>query len=153
MSAWQKGRAEVDALFGSGRVEHVPPDLDGALALVVRARTHLRSAAVLADDDVELAYDALHAANRKALTAVLLAQGLRPTREGCHTAVHEVVRAQLVPPLGAVLAPYSRIRRMRNAGDYLGELPATSSDVHADLPDCAAIVDAAEKVLGRMPVY
>lgn len=67
--------------------------------------------------------------------------------------MHEVVRAQLVPPLGAVLAPYSRIRRMRNAGDYLDDLPALPSDVRADLPDCAAIVDAAEKVLGLMPLY
>lgn len=98
MGTWQKGRADVDALLGSGRVEEVPANLPGAVGLVERARTHLRSAAALADDDVELAYDALHAANRKALTAVLLAQGLRPTREGGHTAVYDVVRAQLVPP-------------------------------------------------------
>lgn len=129
MGTWQKGRADVDALLGSGRVEEVPANLPGAVGLVERARTHLRSAAALADDDVELAYDALHAANRKALTAVLLAQGLRPTREGGHTAVYDVVRAQLVPPLGAILAPYSRIRRMRNAGDYLDELAARPADV------------------------
>lgn len=114
---------------------------------------HLQSAATLADDDVELAYDALHAANRKALTAVLLAQGLRPTRDGGHIAVYEATRAQLDPPLGGTLAPYQRIRRARNAGDYLDELPATGDDVRADLPLCEAIVDVAARVLGRMPTY
>jgi hypothetical protein len=114
---------------------------------------HLRSAATLADVDVELAYDALHAANRKALTAVLLTQGLRPTRDGGHVAVYEAARAQLDPPLGSTLAPYHRIRRARNAGDYLDELPATGDDVRADLPLCEAIVDIADRVLDQMPPY
>ena len=95
----------------------------------------------------------LHAANRKALTAVLIAQGLRPTRDAGHTGVYEAVRAQLDPPLGRTLAPYSRIRRARNAGDYLDELPARADDVRADLPLCQAINDAAGKILGQMPPY
>ncbi len=67
--------------------------------------------------------------------------------------MYEAVRAQLHPPLGAVLAPYSRIRRTRNQGDYDDELPARTEDVHADLPLCQAIVDTARKVLGEMPPY
>jgi len=63
------------------------------------------------------------------------------------------VRAQLDPPLGRTLAPYSGSRRARNAGDYLDELPARRDDVQADLPLCQAIVDAARKVLGQMPPY
>jgi hypothetical protein len=151
--ARQQGRATVDQLIAVGRIEAVPPDLAGAENLVAKARTHLRSAVMLADSDVELAYDALHAANRKALTAVLLAQGLRPTRAAGHTGVHEAVRAQLDPPLGAVLAPYTRVRRARNAGDYLDELPAQADDVLADRVLCEAIVDVAARVIGRMPTY
>jgi len=64
-----------------------------------------------------VAYDALHGANRKALTAILLAQGLRPTRTGGHIAVYDAVHAQLEPPLGRDLATYHRVRRARNAGD------------------------------------
>jgi hypothetical protein len=51
------------------------------------------------------------------------------------------------------LAPCSRIRRARNAGDHLDELPARADDVHADLPLCQAIVEAAGKILGQMPPY
>lgn len=107
----------------------------------------------LADDDVDTAYDALHNADRRSLTAVLLAQGLRPTRDGGHVAVDDAVRAQLDPPLGGTLAPCHRVRRARNAGDSLGELPATGDDVRADVPLCEAIVDVAARVLGRMPLF
>lgn len=153
MSPWGQGRATVEQMLADGQIERVPVNIESAQSLIAKAQTHLRSAAALADTDVELAYDALHAANRKALTAVLIAQGLRPTRHAGHTGVYEAVRAQLDPPLGRTLAPYSRIRRARNAGDYLDELPAKPDDVHADLPLCQAIVDAARKVLGQMPPY
>ncbi|MCL2464911.1 MAG: HEPN domain-containing protein [Micrococcales bacterium] len=153
MSPWNPGRATVEALLANGDLERVPVNLDGAQGLVARARRHLFSAESLAETDVELAYDALHAANRKALTAVLLAQGLRPTRQGGHISVYEAVRAQLDPPLGAVLVPYERIRRARNVGDYVDDLPATADDVHADLPECQAIVEVAAKVIGQMPMF
>lgn len=140
-------------MLASGQLERIPPNRDAAGALLGKAQTHLQSAAALAASDVELAYDALHAANRKALTAVLLVQGLRPTREAGRAGVFEAVRAQLHPPLGPTLAPYTRIRRARNAGDYLDELPATANDVAADLPLCRAIVDMAVKLVDQMPPY
>lgn len=127
MSSWGQGRATVDQMLASGQLERVPPNQEGS--------------------------DALHAANRKALTAVLLVQGLRPTRDAGHTGAFEAVRAQLHPPLGPTLAPYTRIRRARNAGDYLDELPATADDIAADLPLCRAIVDMAVKVVDQMPPY
>jgi len=153
MSAWGQARATVDQMLASGQLERVPPNQEASDSLLAKASTHLLSAATLAASDVELAYDALHAANRKALTAVLLVQGLRPTRDAGHTGVFEAVRAQLHPPLGATLAPYTRIRRARNAGDYLDELPATADDIAADLPLCRAIVAMAVKVVDQMPHY
>ena len=153
MTPWNPGRATVDHLIAAGQLERVPVNLEGGQSLIAKARTHLRSADLLADSDVELAYDALHAANRKAIAAVLLVQGLRPTRDAGHTGGFEAVRAQLDPPLGGILAPYTRIRRSRNAGDYLNELPARADDVRADLPLCHAIVDMAARVLDQMPPY
>ena len=85
MSPWGQGSATVDQMLADGRLERVPANPVAAQGLIDKAQTHLGSAAVLAGTDVELAYDALHAANRKALTAVLLAQGLRPTRIAGHT--------------------------------------------------------------------
>lgn len=68
-------------------------------------------------------------------------------------AVGRVERVPANLAAAEVLIARARIRRMRNAGDYLDDLPALPSDVRADLPGCAAIVDAAEKVLGQMPLY
>ncbi|MCL3861731.1 hypothetical protein [Actinotalea sp. K2] len=153
MNPWGQGRAVIDQMLASGQLERVPPHRDAADALLDKARTHLQSAATLAATDVELAYDAMHAANRKGLTAILLVQGMRPTRDAGHTGVFDAARAQLHPPLGPTLAPYTRIRRARNAGDYLDELPATADDVAADLPLCQAIVDMAAKVVDQMPPY
>lgn len=76
MSPWGQGSATVDQMLADGRLERVPANPVAAQALIDKAQTHLGSAAVLAGTDVELAYDALHAANRKALTAVLLAQAI-----------------------------------------------------------------------------
>jgi hypothetical protein len=64
--------------------------------------------------------------------------------------VLEAVRAQPHPP---TLAPYTRIRRARNAGDYLDELPATADDVAADLPLCRAILEVSMKVVDQMPPF
>ena len=153
MTGWGQGRDVVDALIARGEIERVPVNMSAAHAAIAKATTHLSSAVTLAGSDVELAYDALHAANRKALTAVLLAQGLRPTRDAGHTGIYEAVRAQLDPPLGAVLAPYTRIRRTRNAGDYLEEVTVVAEDVLADLPLCQASVDVAANVIGEMPKY
>lgn len=111
------------------------------------------SALTLADTDTVLAYDALHGANRKALTAILLAQGLRPTRAGGHIALYDAVLAQLDPPLGRDLAAYHRVRRARNAGDYREEHDAVADDVRADHPGCRKIVDIAKRVIGQMPPF
>ena len=83
MTAWEQGRATVENLITTGMLERVPPNLSAAQSLVEVAVTHLASALTLAETDTVLAYDALHGANLKALTAILLAQGLRPTRPPC----------------------------------------------------------------------
>jgi hypothetical protein len=59
-----------------------------------------------------MAYDAA----RKAATALLTHQGLRPTTAGGHIAVAEAVRAQFPGVPG--LASLDRLRRRRNQADY-----------------------------------
>ena len=92
---------------------------------LARTKIPLRgaTAAELADDDPEIAYDALYAAARKALTAVLQQQGLRPTQAGGHEAV--------IQAAGALSA----------------------DDVRSDLPFAAAIVDAAARIVPQMSVF
>ena len=151
--SWEQGRSTIEDMLRKGTLERVPPSIDAAQSLLGVAERHLGSALVLADNDVVLAYDALHGANRKALTAILVAQGLRPTRAGGHIAVYEAVHAQLEPPLGRDLAIYNRVRRTRNAGDYRDEHESVAADVIADHPGCQKIVDIATRVIGQMPPF
>lgn len=153
MTSWTQGRSKVEELIAAGEIETGAVDVQAAHRLIAQSRTHLESAGLLADSDVELAYDALHAANRKALTAVLSVQGLRATRAGGHTAVYQAVRAQLHPPAGPRLAPYDRIRRTRNQGDYLGQLTANAEDVREDRALSTVIVDTCEQVLSFLPAF
>jgi YD repeat-containing protein len=63
------------------------------------------------DEDPEGAYTLAYDAARRALTAVLQNQGPRATSRGGHTAVYEAVRAQLDPPLGSILRPFTNMPR------------------------------------------
>jgi hypothetical protein len=99
-------------------------------------------------------HHAPYAAARKALTALLGQQGLRPTRAGGHEVTIEAATAQLVPPLGDVLRPFRRLKRRRGQGDYAGsEDQIHPDDIHADLPAATAIVEAAARILPQLTVF
>lgn len=152
--SWPKGAEVIEELLRRGHLERVPANPDDAAYLLGKAQTHLESATTLCESDPELAYDALYAAARKALTAVLRQQGLRPTRAGGHEAVIEAVEAQLVPPAGPILRPYRRLKRTRGGGDYeASEGEVHPDDVRADLPVAEKIVTAAADVVPHMPVF
>lgn len=152
--SWDKGRDVIEDLLDRGHLERVPANEDEAAHLLDKARAHLRTAAAVSADDPEIAYDALYAAARKALTALLVQQGLRPTRAGGHEVTIEAATAQLVPPLGEVLRPFRRLKRRRGQGDYAGsEDQIHPEDITADLPAAEAIVDAAFRVLPQLPVF
>jgi hypothetical protein len=152
--SWDKGRGVIEDLLKRGQLEQVPGNEAEAQHLLEKAQSHLRTARDVSGQDPEIAYGALYAAARKALTAFLVQQGLRPTRAGGHEVVIEAVQAQLVPPLGDVLRPLRRIKRRRNDGDYAGsENRLHAEDVGADLPAAAAIVDAVERLLPEMTVF
>jgi hypothetical protein len=151
---WEQGRAAIEQLLAAGHLERVTADPDEAAYLLEKAKTHLGTAEREAAEDPEIAYDALYAAARKALTAVLQQQGLRPTRAGGHEVVIQAAEAQLDPPAGRVLRPYRRLRRQRGGGDYMASAGALhEDDVISDLPVARSIVEAAEKVVPHMAVF
>jgi hypothetical protein len=152
--SWDKGRDVIEDLLDRGHLEQAPGNESEAEYLIAKARAHLQTAVAVADDDPEIAYDALYAAARKALTALLVQQGLRPTRAGGHEVTIEAATAQLVPPLGDVLRPFRRLKRRRGQGDYAGsEDQIHPEDIAADLPASEAIVDAASRVLPQLTVF
>ena len=97
----------------------------------------------------------LYDAARKALVAILENQGLRPTSRGGHIAVLEAVSAQLDPPMGRVLRPFDRLRRLRNNAEYphSDTPPFIARDVGRDIPKIEDIVDLAQRVVAQMSPY
>lgn len=97
----------------------------------------------------------LYDAARKALTAILENQGLRPTSRGGHLAVYHAVRAQLDPPMGRVLLPFDRMRRRRHDVECppAGAPELRPEDVTEDVPKVTALLDLAQRVLDEMPPF
>lgn len=152
---WQQGRSVVDAMLEKRELERVTPSADHASELIAQGRRHAASAERIADDDPAGAFQLLHDAARKALVAILENQGLRPTSRGGHIAVLEAVSAQLDPPMGKVLRPFDRLRRLRNTAEYPrpDTPPFTAKDVLRDSPKIGDIVDLAQRVIAQMSPY
>jgi hypothetical protein len=152
---WNQGREVIDRMIAASELQRVPASRDHADSLILQARRHLVSADEISDDDPAGGYTLVYDAARKALTAVLENQGLRPTTRGGHLAVYEAARAQLDPPMGQVLRPFDRMRRQRHDVEYPPtDAPQISADdVREDAAKAAAIVDLSERVLDQMSMF
>jgi hypothetical protein len=111
------------------------------------ARRHVGSARALADDDTPLAMAACHDAIRKAITAHMLANGLRPRGgEGAHRIVLDYARTQLGDLLDEDdLEEAKEIRQDRALAEY-GDFP--SRQLNGDHVRSAA--DVAERVVNAV---
>lgn len=154
---WPHGRAEIEALLRGRRLERVPPSTDNARALIDKARRHLLTAEAVASTDPDIGVDALHNANRKALEAVLLDQGLRTTRDGGHTAPYEAAKAQLRTTTRTArpeLFVYEVVRRLRHGADYASyEVQLTTADVADNVDDSRTLVEICARLVGSMPAF
>lgn len=152
---WERGRAGIDRMLADAELQRVPPSRQQADSLIAQARIHLTSAASICDQDPPGAYALVYDAARKALTAVLENQGLRPTTRGGHLAAYDAVRAQLDPPLGKILRPFDRMRRQRHDAEYppVTAPPLTADDVREDIPKATEIITLSERVLDQMSPY
>lgn len=152
---WNQGREVIDRMLADRELQRVPASNEQARSLIAQARKHLDSAAKVCESDPDGGYALVYDAARKALTAILENQGLRPTSRGGHLAVYHAVRAQLEPPMGAKLRPFDRIRRQRNVVEYLSaEMPPlTAADVREDIGKVRVLIDVADGVLDGMSPY
>ncbi|MDQ1292220.1 MAG: hypothetical protein QG608_97, partial [Actinomycetota bacterium] len=99
---WEQGRQNIDELLASGRLTRVTPNREYADLLLIQSRAHLTSSQAILDDDPAGAFALVYDAARKALTAILVNQGLRTGGSGAHALLLDVVLAQLDPPLGSI---------------------------------------------------
>jgi HEPN domain len=152
---WVQGRSVVDVMLEKRELERVTPSAEHAAELIAQARRHAASAERIAEDDPAGAFQLLYDAARKALVAILENQGLRPTSRGGHIAVLEAVSAQLDPPMGQVLRPFDRLRRLRNSVEYprVDTQPLTAGDVARDIAKIMDILDLAHRVTAQMSPY
>lgn len=152
---WNQGRAVIERMVAARELQDIPASRDHADRLIEQARKHLKSADSVCESDADGAYALVYDAARKALTAILENQGLRPTSRGGHLAAYEAVRAQLDPPMGAKLRPFDRMRRQRNVVEYLsGDMPRlTADDVREDIAKAQTLVEVASGVLDGMSPF
>jgi HEPN domain-containing protein len=121
-----------------------------------QARLDLCSARILIDTNPVAAFMLTYDAARKALTAILANQGLRPVgSEGGHAVLLDVVLAQLDPPLGDDLREFDWMRRLRNDSAYPSpdRSVASASDVGEALPAAGRIIEIATTMVDQMPIY
>jgi ornithine cyclodeaminase/alanine dehydrogenase-like protein (mu-crystallin family) len=108
-----------DAL-ATGRLQRLQPSMAAAGEMVNRARTHLRSAAAIADTDPTLALTACHDAARQAIAAHMRASGYRAANQaGAHRFVveyAEIVLAAVIETDDAEALDV--LRRDRHTAEY-----------------------------------
>jgi hypothetical protein len=152
---WEQGRSTIDRLLFDQRLQRVPASREHADSMIAQARRYVASARLVASTDADAGYVLAYDAARKALTAVLENQGLRPTSRGGHIALIDAVTAQLDPPLGATLRPVDRMRTRRNRIEYPAPdvPPVTADELAETLPKVEAVIDVAAKVVDAMPAW
>jgi len=100
LKRWEQGRSTIDRLLAERRLQRVSASREHADAMLAQARRYVASARLVAPTDPDAGFVLAYDAARKALTAVLETQALRPTSRGGHIALIDAVMAQLDPPLG-----------------------------------------------------
>jgi hypothetical protein len=128
-------------LIRAGRIEEVQADRLVARATLEESSRHLDSARQIASTDPNGAYALLYHAARKAITAHMLAAGLRPT---VRPRAHETVGLYALDALSTAgdresIEYFDRMRRKRNRGEY-GVRTFGSAEIARDLDHAGAIV-------------
>lgn len=152
---WDKGRTTIDQLLSERSLERVPANEAHAEQLLESARKHLRSAKLIAATDPELSFSAAYDAARKALTATLATQGLRPTSQGGHLSVINAAIAQFDPPMGSLIKRADWMRRTRNDQEYPkpDSLRLDAEDLDDAFEAAAEIIEMSAGLLIALPPF
>lgn len=150
MSRWAQGAERLAAMIERDELQEIPSGAETALALLEMADRHVEAATACVAIDAVGAYAMAYDAARKAATAVLAHQGLRPTTRGGHVAVVESVEAQFpgVPGFSSL----DRLRRRRNQGEYPdpARYDVITVDESREAIEVASVaIDAARTLMGR----
>jgi hypothetical protein len=150
---WERGRRAIERLIEEDEMERVVPSDTLAGRLMDDGVAHLASARAIAGLDPAGAFQLAYDAARKACTALLAVQGLRPTSRGGHRALQDAVREQF----GPVFAAFDRMRRRRRDSEYPDSCTPTITRDDADegIEKAEAMLKAARELLdsGQVPHF
>src|SRR4051794_12457437 len=107
----------IDRLRHAGLLETIAPDRDGALVILDACERHIASAASIAATDPSGAFQLTYDATRKAVNALMLANGVRARgndRVGGHVVVGRYAQATFGAIAGEAVGEFDRMRRRRN---------------------------------------
>lgn len=133
----------IQRMLQGRRLEAVEPDQRHALAMLTTAEQHIKTAHMIATtDDQVMAFTAAYDAARKALAAVLAAEGLRVRPVG--GAHRNTGLAAKCFVLDDALDDFEWMRTIRNSTEYPDDdrPVATSQDVDEAIPAATAILAA-----------
>lgn len=150
----EQGRAVIEQLLDSGELERVAANAAFAAASLDLCEKHITTAHLALENDPVAALSIAYDAARKALAALLLTQGLRPTRRGGHITVTDALTAQLDPP-SRIGRQVDRIRRLRNSNEYPDATSpfATTADAGDAIAVARDAVTAARLVLPHLTPF
>ena len=140
-TTWTTGKELIRSLIDNGDLKPVDPDRDGAQMILDHAENHLVSASKITKTDpqgsIAMSYDAA----RKAMVAVLIAQGLRAVGKDTHKITAEAIEAQL-GRVAHVVRPFHRMRQDRREAEYYNKMTEyLARDAEQTLMDAASIVE------------
>lgn len=133
----------VERMLANHRLERVTVNVDHALSVISVAERHVRTARVIAEtDDHAMTFTAAYDGARKALAAVLAAEGLRVRPVGGAHRNTGVAAAGFVAD--DALGEFEWMRQVRNATEYPaeGRPTATSEDIAEAIEASEAIIAA-----------
>ncbi|HET6919282.1 MAG TPA: hypothetical protein VFI46_07440 [Jiangellaceae bacterium] len=150
MVRWERGADQIEAMLERDELQHVAGGSDAAYSLLGMADRHVDAAKACVHIDAAGAYALAYDATRKAGTALLAHQGLRPTTRGGHIAVVEATEAQVpnVPGLRSL----DRLRRRRNQAEYpdpTGYDPITIDEAQEAITVASQAVDTTRRIIDR----
>jgi uncharacterized protein (UPF0332 family) len=150
MPRWARGADQVEVMLQRGDLQQVAAGSDAEDALLGMAERHVNAARACVQIDAAGAYALAYDATRKAATALLAHQGLRPTTHGGHVAVVEASEAQFPSVPG--LKSLDRLRRRRNQAEYpdpTGYDPITMDEAHEAISVASQAIDTTRRIIDR----
>lgn len=136
----------VTRLVTARRLEKVPADVESSRARLARAHEKLEAARKIAAIDIDIAYVTMYDATRIAVTAHMLANGLRARAVArAHEAVGDYAEALINTPSAS---EFHRMRRRRNKSEY-DDIAIGRADLDTDFAHAEAIIDAVRIAVRR----